>query len=178
MDNIFTVISLVIAVSGSTYTAIVAIRSYLEDDVKDSYNKGNSRYKEINDKSKSEKTKDGASVFYKKMSRSYSWWRHVFVIPIGVFFFLAYILTVHSLCSCWDGGIQDQNLAFWNIYKYTLFIMLVINLICVVLAFCFARSVKNRFKELDTWFNKYNEEQENQLEPKKIPAMPVKTSNY
>jgi hypothetical protein len=148
VDDLFTIISIVIAVSGATYAALVAIREYLGGSVRE-------RLKVASDHS--EKMRDATNDTHKtRASRFEGWlvqlnraWMLSYGVPILIFAVISYCQAIHIIVAYW-GNPATKPPSGWPVYKWVLIAMTAVDALCIVAtlaAYGLIRYVCNEVKE-------------------------------
>lgn len=101
MNDLFTVISLVIAISGATYAAIVALRTYLWERIKEPMDSVPT-YIEPLLESKNDTVKGRATRWKRRLDCFQCVWRWAFILPIAAFAFISYGQAIHAVAAYWN----------------------------------------------------------------------------
>ena len=130
--NLFTIVSLVIAVSGGIYAAFIAMRSLFEQEISTAIDSREMRLKAISEGSETvQATKDGAEEESSKMIKYHKWWRNSFLVPVVLFVVLSYVMAIHAVCLGQDVVVSGT---WWIIYKFLMVAVLITDLTCVIVA--------------------------------------------
>ncbi len=130
MDNLFTVISIVMANCGATYTCINALRTWLGGRVTESL--ASSKNIAENLSKDNEQGHCLGEHFWKSQKHSKklaSWkrkWDWSFGVPVLLFVLLAYGMAIHILIAYWTSPTVDGK-AWWPIYRWLIGILLIAN---------------------------------------------------
>ena len=132
MNNFFTIISIVMAVSGSTYTTIIAIRNWLGDGVKDAIANAAQCLEEAENADLKNVT-SSCKECEGKLSCWKNIWRWTYAVPIILFALTAYGMAIHALIEYWDNGAVNGKA--WDVYKYLLVLLLIVDGVCIMATF-------------------------------------------
>ncbi len=180
MTDFFTIISLVLSVSGATYAALVAIRSWLNDRLSEKLKTSDQHLNFLNgDETSIGSLKEQANASKKWMDRWNNLWSFAFATPIVLFMLATYGQCIHLLWFYWGvDNISAINSDAWQFYKWFLFGLLAIDVICVLLTFgtfggiywnC--RSIKERYDTaIEAQAKKVKEESEEKSSSPKKPT--------
>jgi hypothetical protein len=130
VDDLFTIISVVIAVSGATYAALVAIRDYLGKSVRDLMEVASTQ---------SDAMRDATNDKLKATSLSYQGWlRYLnriwawsYGVPILIFALISYCQAAHVIAAYWTVT-DTKPSSGWAVYKWVLIAMTVIDFLCIL----------------------------------------------
>ena len=171
--NLFTVVSLVIAISGATYGAIAAIRSCWESEIREARETGrtliSSIHQTIQDTGKNKETKlaKTAERSYAKLVLWLKWWDRAFFLPVFLFAIVAHGLAIVVCCRSWDGSVPSD--CAWGFYKWLLLAMVTIDLLGIFLTAFAKRQIRKNQEDLNERQDIATEE----LGISKVPSYPA-----
>jgi len=156
--SLFTAISLIIAISGSTYGAIVGVRSFFYSNIKEKSKKAAEEAKRIISSGtegleQPEATKAQNAISINEKIKKWYWrWQLFSFIPIIMFTIVSYLAAINVCISCWTG--QQLPTAPFALYKWILVIMVVSNIICICVTTVAGGCIVSFYKKFK---NNYNE---------------------
>ena len=166
MDNLFTIASIVIAVSGATYSALVGIRTLLRDRVDKILGQSEANIGEIRDSSQEENPKNAEKKF-----RRLGWWdviwRWSFAVPIILFTLVAYWLAMHVCWAHWDSSSTSLNC--WDYYRWVIVALTALDALCLVLTGIAYWQIRANGEDLSDIYNAFLEAEQN-LKPREEPS--------
>lgn len=133
MSDIFTIVSLVVAVSGATYAALAAFRSVLGQRV-DRADETSHDYIESIRKGSGEALKKTGEKKYRRLRRWLFVWRWSYIIPIALFNLLAYWIALHVCVTGWAG--KPTLTSSWQWYRCAIVGLVLFDGIALVATFC------------------------------------------
>ncbi len=106
---LFSVIGLIIAVFGSTYTAISAFRTHYNPIISDFIKQAPDKVSFIR-KIRGNVDGDVGQAYYSGMLTAFKWWHWFSIIPIALFLSFAFLLSLWLFCN-WSqiGGTFDSQ---------------------------------------------------------------------
>ena len=146
--NFFTVVSLVIALSGSTYGVIVAIRNIAGDSVRKARQNADPEIVSIENDPERVGTENTESA--RNSHKSLGHWARLFqwayVVPVVLFALISFFMAVHVCVVTWSGDVGQ--LSMWSVYKWVLLGILVVDVIAIVVELCAWRRILAKSKEV------------------------------
>lgn len=152
MIDFFTITSIVIAVSGSTYTAIYAIRGHLSSRIEDRLRKAET-YLEVLKESVLEPTKEQADIKGRKIQCWCRAWRWSHAAPIIAFMVTSVVLSMFVLYECWDGKTSASSPSYWHTWKWGLIALLVIDYVSISMTVISYRLMGSNLDDLELSHN-------------------------
>lgn len=172
MNDIFTIVSLFMAVSGATYTALIAWRDVFHARVtkigEDTIAHHNT-IKECPDRGIIDAGTD-------KYSRIRWWillWRWAQAIPVVLFLLSVFAVGIHLLIVSWNNTHITSD-GWWEVYKWVLLALIVLDglsILILVIAYFRIRSHNSDFMEWVQQANKVKSQQYKSLPPAYGPSV-------
>lgn len=145
----YTIISLVIAVSGATYAAMHAFREHHRDLVNNARAKAAKDHRELSDLLRGKSIPDEATEANTKVSQHIGYWDLVFIVPLYLFLGVAFLVGIHA---CLHGWLTEAgNAAAPNcdiVYRVILTVLIVIDLACVIIGCVSSKKIRTYQAEL------------------------------
>jgi len=129
--DFFTIVSLVIAVSGSTYAALAALQHLYRDSIQDVRNTAKGNLKNIEADSQNTEQKKIAAKKYARMQWWFCIWLWTFFVPVVLFMLVSYVLAIHVCFFCPNTSVMLPNC--WNIYRCIIAGVTIIDFLCILL---------------------------------------------
>lgn len=133
VDDLFTIVSLVIAVSGATYAALLAIRDYFKEGLLSAIEESATHLGQMKDTT-NPAIKERCCKRVAWRGRWHSVWNWSYCVPIVIFIVISYCQAIHVIYAYWTVGAAKPD-SGWAFYKWVLLIMTIIDALCVILTF-------------------------------------------
>lgn len=150
MDNLFTVISLVIAVSGSTYAALAALRDYYGDRVKANERRSETIIKTIRECS-NEATQDNGERKYEDLHWWLRVWRWSYGVPVLIFFILSCLVAGHTCFAYWS--VDNTPAPMWWLYRWCIAGMVTFDVLSIVITLIAYSRINAIYRDLQGHFD-------------------------
>ena len=142
MNDVFTVVSLVVGVSGGTFMGIAAVRDLLRGRISRAKEDAQSYVSQLErkDDPAPEPTCRQARSDFRRLGKAYVCWNIFTCLPALFFLVFIFFLTFHVCWSCWTPSAADASRApcateWWDSYKGWILGLAIADLLCV-LAVC------------------------------------------
>ncbi|HLA83885.1 MAG TPA: hypothetical protein VJL29_03745 [Thermoguttaceae bacterium] len=175
MNDVLTVVSLVIAICGAAFMAIAAIRDHFRDTIAEIRKQANLDADFIK-ASKNEATKKHGSRKYKQLKRRLFYWSLTSALPVTVFVITTYYVSIHTLSVCWQEVPCQPSI--WQFYKIWLIVLLSINGVAIIVHATLLLIIKATSEDLHAHAEAKSAESPEQhqgvvIVKKKISGLPV-----
>jgi len=167
LDRLFTVVSLVIAVAGAAYTAMIAWRTIARGQIEQYEKEAAEFVEEIRD-SKSETTKTSGERHYKSLRRWHYVWDTALAAPVTVFSLSAFGIAAYVGFGDWRNlACGPEGLANYRLILLGNTAVSFLGVVCTLISYLGMRSA---FKEIQAWKSRADEDAINKIQPP--PARP------
>lgn len=147
--DLFTAVSLVIAIAGSTYAAI--------NGTKIAYTSGVERYRQQFGQVDEEVKKQGEKGFnnpsdYRNVIKIgtkcedwFRFWDGLLIVPTVTFLLISFLIAIITLYYSWFNNKKPP--CYWHIYKWFIVFQIVVNILSMIWLFWVHNRIQNRFKK-------------------------------
>lgn len=130
LTDLFTIVSIVVAVSGATYTSIVALRDWLGVELEEDRKDVDNLKTVLTEENSGKAFKEGCLRRYRDLKCWNRVWNWSYAVPIVLFFVISFWVAIHTLVACWSTGIGSST--SWPIYRWWLLMIVVLDAMCVI----------------------------------------------
>ena len=155
--ELFTFISLLIAITGTSYTAIEAAKKQYKSKAAKNYDAGKIAYEgvslKVGGKEKVEKTTE---KHYRRLNQANFCWKYSLPIPTVVFGIISFFLAIYVLFQNDPQNptsVCSVNILSWGSFRLILGAVLIIDVAVAAVAFFAYRGIKNRVSQLSSALN-------------------------
>ncbi len=149
MNDLFTIASIVIAVSGATYSALVGIRTLLTDRVDKIWGQSETDIADIRGSSQ-----EAIKIIAEKKFRRLRRWRRIWVssyaVPIILFTLAAFGLAIHVCWVYWDSPVDPPSDPpnYWRFYRWVIVLLTTLDALCLALKGIAYRGIRGNGEDL------------------------------
>ncbi len=129
MNDVLTIVSLVIAICGAAFMAVAAIRDHCRDRIARIREQASKDADNISTAKNSATLRHGQRKI-RQLERRLFMWDVIAFAPVAAFCLTAYFISIHVLAVCWSEIPREPSI--WTFYRVWIIVLLSINAVAVI----------------------------------------------